>query len=268
MKQEGRPQREPAYYRGLVPRRFISLVKQPDRSSKQERTDQADGTTEDGPLAKYTRHLRTATVWIAIAGGVALITATLQWCALHQTDETVRRALIEVQRAFVFVSIILHEPESVGKKAGITLFPVWENAGTTPTKNLLIKGYCLPSEIAVADTFVDPRSIEGGPTPNVTLGPGLTINGPRCWVNPDFLDLIQKGKAHYYVWGYATYDDVFDRSHRTEFCNEVVNPRLSSVGLIAVLQLCPKHNCADDECDPDPPHPPATFEPALSEAGQ
>jgi hypothetical protein len=50
------------------------------------------------------------------------------------------------------------------------------------------------------------------------IGPKGTINGQVFGLRSDWIDDTAAGGRHFYQRGYATYDDVFDACHRTEFC--------------------------------------------------
>lgn len=131
--------------------------------------------------------------------------------------------------------------------------PVWENSGNTPTKKLLIKGFCLVTKGPVETPFGHPDSTAAaGGDLQFMIGPKGTLNGQDCGLRSDLINDIAAGGHHLYQWGYATYDDVFDSSHRTEFCSEITHPRLVRVDNKVTFErntvLCKTHNCADDDC--------------------
>jgi len=168
--------------------------------------------------------------------------------------KTAHETLVTVQRAFVFVKQM---DSAVTMEGSNTLrghnTPVWENSGNTPTKNLLIEGFCLLSKASVDNPFGDPQSTPAaGGDLRLLLGPKLTISGQDCGLRADLIEDVARGGQHFYQWGYATYDDLFRSRHRTEFFVEITNPRLVTSNNLVTFSRenvpCKKHNCADDDC--------------------
>lgn len=71
------------------------------------------------------------------------------------------------------------------------------------------------------------------------------------------LDAARKKTIRLYVWGWASYNDVFKGTpgHLSEFCDELTDvtissedASLSSAQFNWKLLLCRNHNCYDNEC--------------------
>ena len=185
---------------------------------------------------------------------LSLVISILSAVFAFWNAKTNHDALTTVQRAFVFP---IHFDTSVTLEGTNMLrghnTPVWENSGNTPTKKLLVKGFCLETKEGVETPFGHPDSTAAaGGDRKLMIGPKGTINGPDCGLRSDLIDDIVAGGHHFYQWGYVTYDDVFYSSHRTEFCLEIVNPRLARIDNKVIFERdmvpCKKDNCADDDC--------------------
>jgi hypothetical protein len=89
--------RKPNY--GLIPKRFTPLDKKgsPKQPSADNNKEKAKQSSYD-PVAVS---VKWATWVIAIATGINVSVAALQWSVLSRTDETTRQALVSVQRPFV-----------------------------------------------------------------------------------------------------------------------------------------------------------------------
>lgn len=209
---------------------------------------------------------------------VAFFTYTLWW----STDKLWKAgadALTTTQRAFVFIKEIAvsfdrppNPPPGSAKAMAMAamsaahmpiktwrLYPVWENSGDTPTRRLMTNFQCrgffgrIPSDFDFPD--------EGLPEPSF-IGPKAVIRGNGILLSPDWLTEMGKHEsAHFYIWGWADYDDVFNATprHRTEFCFEIVRVGTDLNGF-PVLQfpLHSRFNNADEECSrrPGPYVPP------------
>jgi hypothetical protein len=176
----------------------------------------------------------------------------------HQTDamnaanEIGRKNLEAVQRAFVYVkenSIVAEKHP----KTGETVFrfrTVWENSGTTPTRQLsmYISALWRSDELPKGYAFPNVNQIEHF----------LTVLGPKAiiWSNELFIPLkilqgVQQGTLHLYVYGAAIYKDVFNDNlqHVTKFCVKIsASGDLSGPSGKITMTTHTEHNCADEDC--------------------
>jgi len=199
-----------------------------------------------------------------IAGGTILlgIVGIGSLLLTHSSNVTNKETLVDVQRAFVFLNgFQAMKIQDVNRKVfGWSFAPVWENSGTTPTRNLRIhvssqwRPDALPDNFGFPDLWSDPQA------PHVEipilLGPKATIAGTSITFAPDLIMKVNTRQEHIYFWGWATYRDVFSKTpmHVTKFCQELTgfgdNPFAPiAVGPIPItLSNCNHNNCADEEC--------------------
>ena len=120
------------------------------------------------------------------------------------------------QRAFVYTSSLDWAP--VGDSVRIS--PIWANSGTTPTRRLRIATNWKASHGELpADFDINyvraPESLFLGPNSNAEFG---TLLIPMR----DVQAAIEE-RLHLYVWGRATYEDLFRDSqpHHFNFCHRI-----------------------------------------------
>jgi hypothetical protein len=176
-----------------------------------------------------------------------------QWNAMKHSNEISRKNLEAVQRAFVFLKhteIIAGKDDVSGKISEWRFRTTWENSGTTPTRNLEIYVGALrcPTELA-----------KGHPFPDSTNSKQiLLVLAPKAiiWAHdlPIPVSVFQKAQAtasHIYLFGRATYRDVFDDTppQVTKFCMELImhgDPESANARIRMSSHF--EHNCADEDC--------------------
>ncbi len=165
-----------------------------------------------------------------------------------------RQALVETDRAFVFVSEGLINPAINSKTDKVEQWNTgvrWKNSGTTPTKNLRLHITLAVFDNPMPEDFAFPT----GPVPDVhvLIAPGGTIDSAVLSIDLEQMEGVHEGTKHLYVWGWAEYDDVFDGTprHRTEFCYKWhVGGNIRSKDKYATrYNLHLRHNGADEECE-------------------
>jgi hypothetical protein len=195
------------------------------------------------PIAIFTGILAFGTVALAVI-------AVFQWCTLEKTDKTLRAG----QRAFVFVNQSPGqwiEPTTIDNEIVQRWHIEWENSGNSQTKDLTLELYCArPSEKPIRD----PISAYGKPTVTSErlLGPKQIQWGGVCNYKASELKQVQGGR-HLYIGARATYWDIFDEPHLTEYCTEVFD-LTGTVDKLDMrpdnrLRSCETRNCADKECE-------------------
>jgi hypothetical protein len=157
---------------------------------------------------------------------IALFTVVLSMVTGRQAEIT-KEALVNVERAFVFVKIIhataVKDPHS--KKITQWLFSAeWVNSGSTPTKDMrtctnMIK---VEGDVRILDQyeFIDPPGLQQTPT---IVGPQSSILTGGVYITlDDALHMVARNQRQF-IYGWADYNDVFSGTprHRTEFCNEI-----------------------------------------------
>jgi hypothetical protein len=162
---------------------------------------------------------------------------------------------VDTDRAFVFpreVKWIACKDIKTDAVAYWEIAVIWENGGKTPTRhlrvfiNLHLDPNVLPDEFEFPDVGTEtiPTLIPPG---------GGTIESSKLAITLANLEKIRDGKAHLYTWGWAEYDDVFERTqrHRTEFCYKWSvggDPRYPDK-FSTRWETHHQYNGADDECE-------------------
>ncbi len=162
-----------------------------------------------------------------------------------------------VNRAFVFIECIKYTShiDMRSKKIFWRFVPVWVNTGNTPTRCLRINVNFDLRDTSLPDDFLYPQKGQNVPT---LIGPKASIQGSHIDIPGDVLLQVQSGSKYLYIWGSATYCDVFDGSkkHVTKFCRAVRNitgdpmQSFNSSNNIVGMTFAhhTQHNCMDDDC--------------------
>jgi hypothetical protein len=201
----------------------------------------------------------------------------------NMQSDIARQALIDVQRAFVYIRELKFEP-----RVGIDptnpsshppqwwFTPVIENSGATPTKNMriLLIASCAANPLGVVFGIGPKQNViwEDAPRPGprdpedrfaeltnnktdaiifTALGPKASFPMGGIGIPPEyFKQAIRTGKEMYF-YGVIHYEDVFDRTHVTKFCYGI-GPKMNPADeLEPVVAMCGHWNCSDDECKHD-----------------
>jgi hypothetical protein len=190
---------------------------------------------------------------------------------LHQTIESNsvnREALVSVQRAFVLFDFrllfnILPDPGKPDNTGWYEFSARIENTGATPTRDFISHiNWAVRGAILDMNSF-DFKDSAGSESPSTfVLGPHQSAPVGGIKVDRSIVAGLQGNPRIYlYFYGWATYRDVFNNTprHVTMFCSEAGefrgNPNLMSGSPQIVWKACPKHNCADGECDGEKGNP-------------
>lgn len=220
----------------------------------------------NGDLAHYTKWLAyiAALQFFALFGQVIFL--RLAFKESQRAGNIARDAMIAGERAFVFAIGVdsFWERDKETNDFHWRFRPRWHNSGDTPTKNLniytdgILSDSCLPPDFK----FPEPKDPPG----TGLLAPKMTQHGglwprTRSGITPqDILD-VQQGRKHLYIWGWATYHDVFPETdpHVTKFC-WYITPRGNPITFIPESSDIEHRldfpysyhgmgNCADSECN-------------------
>lgn len=179
--------------------------------------------------------------------------------ANRETATVSRLAMIAGDRAYVHQDGFnwISHPNSNSLGYFWRIYALWINSGNTPTRNL--KVWCsyeirdspLPEDFK----FPEPPNLKCIPT---TISPKGKIASLPLAIDGLILAEVANRKKYFYIWGIATYRDVFPDTaeHITKFCcyagdisgdptmpfNQATNPVNIS------FPMYDKHNCADEEC--------------------
>lgn len=171
-------------------------------------------------------------------------------------------ALMSAQRPYVFlkeIKVNLTKNPINEEIQTCTLQPVWENAGTTPTRNG--RGHVswkyfersVPSDFDFSDVDdLGNRILSYDGYRPLIVGPKAAAMAPVINIEPAMLRHVRDLQGKLLIWGWAEYDEIFPgaRRHRTEFCYQVAvsGSPASHVGF-SQYHL---HNGVDDDCSKQP----------------
>jgi hypothetical protein len=171
-------------------------------------------------------------------------------------------ALMSAQRPYVFlkeIQVSLTKNPINEEIQTCTLQPVWENTGTTPTRNgrgqVSWKYFerSVPADFDFSD-FDDlgNRILSYDAYRPLIVGPKATALSPVINLEPAILRQVRDLQGKLLIWGWAEYDEIFSgaKRHRTEFCYQVAvsGSPASHVGF-SQYHL---HNGVDEDCSKKP----------------
>jgi hypothetical protein len=190
--------------------------------------------------------------------------------AAEGANEVARSALVSVQRAFISFSPIAR----IGTTVSNNKVTAWQahvpmrNQGSTRANEVAssISHYFTPSPLSEDFSFPDQDEPLRGP-----LGPKDELELRTRDIPIGNIQEVQNKTGHVYVYGWATYRDVFQKTphHVTVFCYELFPNTIQSdltdprYNLTGSFILCKKHNCDDEGCTKD--ELPKGFDPRVSD---
>ena len=182
--------------------------------------------------------------------------------ASDRTASLVNEGLISAQRAYVFLrefQVALTKNPLNDEIQTCTIQPIWENTGTTPTRNG--RGHVnwkyfdrsVPADFDFADfDELGNRVLSYDAYKPLIIGPRATALSPIISMEPALLRQVRDLQGKLLIWGWAEYDEVFGdaKRHRTEFAYLVVvsGSPASHVGF-SQYKL---HNGVDEDCTKPP----------------
>ncbi|MGD9923970.1 MAG: hypothetical protein AB7V13_21400 [Pseudorhodoplanes sp.] len=178
--------------------------------------------------------------------------------ASEHTAGLVNEGLISAQRAYVFLrefQVALTKNPLNDEIQTCTIQPIWENTGTTPTRNG--RGHVnwkyfdrsVPADFDFADfDELGNRILSYDAYKPLIVGPRATALSPIISMEPAVLRQVRDLQGKLLIWGWAEYDEAVGDSkrHRTEFAYLVVvsGSPASHVGF-SQYKL---HNGVDEDC--------------------
>jgi hypothetical protein len=230
------PSIAPSAIQGPVPVRVIDqplaikIIEQPKTEAQigaeqRERDERAAVSDQMLILAAL---LVAVGAFLAIAFAVQVFYLGLGLRTMRRYSQKADRNVMATQRAFVYVSELTWSGEGDHVRIG----PIWSNSGTTPTRKLRIatNWKALHGELRpdFEINYVQPPE-------NVFLGPGSRAEFGAIFIPMRDIQAAIEQRLHLYVWGRATYDDLFEDSkqHFFEFCHrvEVAGKTPDNIGL-------------------------------------
>ncbi len=194
---------------------------------------------------KYTNKLTKS----ALDGSDLTLSRTLnkmqgQIDAINTGNALSKYALMQTQRAFLYVAKF--NISAIGDVYKINF--VWSNGGTTPTRFMREATHARLFKGEMPERFILHNSAERGT--QMFVGPKSDSWGEAETCPAGDLAAVATHHGHLYIWGWATYFDVFQKTgtHITQFCTEVTDVTYLPGGTNIVTTACKRGNCTDDEC--------------------
>ena len=182
--------------------------------------------------------------------------------AANRTADLVNEGLVSAQRAYVFLrefQVAVTKNPLNDEIQTCAIQPIWENTGTTPTRNG--RGHVnwkyfersVPPEFDFADfDEIGNKITSYDDYKPLIVGPRATALSPVISLEPSILRQVRDLQGKLLIWGWAEYDEVFEdaKRHRTEFAYLVVvsGSPASHVGF-SQYKL---HNGVDADCTKQP----------------
>jgi hypothetical protein len=252
----------------------LARTDQPSASKSDKDNDcLSDETPKECALRKIQDRAVTFNGWLVgvgflqfagLIGGILVYrkqakTMEQQLAAIHRQADIAENTLVYAERAYLFVREIKGTSHMNPRthKVWWAYEVVWENTGKTPTRNLRIYTgqYLEEADLPPGFDFDCLRRIEG---PTSMAGPGRVIQGLTLGIDGDDIKSSQDGKNYLYIWGIATYNDIFPKTpeHITRFCwrltfiGDPTRPHDSEFNRTEFHWTHHyEHNCADEDCD-------------------
>jgi hypothetical protein len=188
------------------------------------------------------------------------------WNAVRATERSaavVDRAMVATQRAYVVFKefrVNVNKLSPIEEIQSVTVQPVWENSGTTPTRNgrshinWRYFERSIPNDVDLAD-FDDMgnRVLAYESYSPLVIGPKSTSFSSLILIDGSTIRMVREMQGRVLIWGWCEYDDVFEntRRHRTEFCYQLFVTGGMHNTQINFSQFR-RFNGVDDDCERQP----------------
>ena len=214
-------------------------------AEQRERDDRAALTDQ---LSIYGALLVLIGAFLAVAFGLQTFYLSLTLRAVRRASDITERNLAAAQRAFVYLAGL--EWSEAGTVLRIA--PVWANSGGTPTRGLRVSTNWRAAHGELAADFAYtyakvPEHLFLGPSGRAELG---TVYLPMRDVQAALEE-----RMYLYVWGRATYGDLFEgtQPHFFEFCYRVeVHGTVPNNLSVSFTQYGLRNRCDEDANQPEP----------------
>jgi len=177
----------------------------------------------------------------------------LQWKELN----TAQQQFQATQRAFVHLNgFRTTKLTDTRKKKVIScqIIPIFQNSGATPTRNMTVHVSFFQTEKPIPENFDYPDLGDCQRIP-FYLAPHMEQETGAITVPIKTIADVRNHTLDYYIYGWIRYKDIVGggNSHLTEFCYGISEVLGDPMGVTDPMTLrfseCPKHNCADEECN-------------------
>lgn len=198
---------------GSINAQVIEMRKTGEQTDKLIAENIAQSKSMEKSVAEATR---LASAMEKVAGDIAVSSK-----AAVDSVGALRERTAQQMRAYLTVNIgfAVYQERSKGFK--FEGKPLLINTGHTPAKRVSFRASASILQAPLPDDFAFPLTTEV--TSTATLGAGQNAN--LSAIVDDFVDdaevediKVDKAKKCLFVWGIATYEDIFGESHFTKFC--------------------------------------------------
>jgi len=214
-------------------------------AEQKERDDRAALTDQ---LSIYGALLVLIGGFLAIAFGLQTFYLSLTLRAVRRASDITERNMAATQRAFVYLAGL--EWSEAGTVLRVA--PIWANSGGTPTRGLRVSTNWKASHGELAGDFA--YTYAKAPE-HLFLGPnGRTEFGTVYFPMRDVQAALEE-RMFLYVWGRATYGDLFEGTepHFFEFCYRVeVHGSVPNNLTVSFTQYGLRNRCDEDARQPEP----------------
>jgi hypothetical protein len=208
----------PVPVRVVDPPLAVRVVEAPKTEAQfdAERRERDDRTALYDQLLIFAALLVAVGAFLAIAFAMQAYYQSLALRAMRRSAQLTERNITAAQRAFVYVSSLNWSAAG----ANVKISPTWANAGATPTRRLRISTNWKASHGELPADF-DINYVR--PPENLFLGPNGKAEIGTVFIPMRDIQAAIEERLHLYIWGRATYDDMFEGSkpHFFEFCQRL-----------------------------------------------
>jgi len=208
----------PMAVRVVDPPLAVRVVEPPKTEAQfdTERRERDDRAALYDQLLIFAALLVAVGAFLAIAFAMQAFYQSLALRAMRRSAQLTERNVAAAQRAFVYVRSL--NWSAAGDNVKIS--PIWANAGATPTRRLRISTNWKASHGELPAVF-DINYVR--PPENLFLGPNGKAEIGTVFIPMRDIQAAIEERLNLYVWGRATYDDMFEGSkpHFFEFCQRL-----------------------------------------------
>jgi len=193
-----------------------------------EQAERAERRAFGDQLLLYAALVVGVIAFLAIAFALQTFYLGIGLRAMRRSALQIDRNVLSIQRAFVYLGGL--DWGIAG--ANVRISPMWANAGTTPTRRLRVATNWKASHGELPPDF-DINYVRA--PENLFLGPSARSEFGTVFIPMRDIQAAIEQRLHLYVWGRATYDDMFEGSepHFFNFCHrlEVAGTTPNNIGL-------------------------------------
>jgi hypothetical protein len=193
-----------------------------------EQAERSERRAFGDQLLLYAALVVAVIAFLAIAFALQTFYLGIGLRAMRRSALQIDRNVLSIQRAFVYLGGL----DWGVAGSNIRISPMWANAGTTPTRRLRVATNWKASHGELPPDF-DINYVRA--PENLFLGPSARSEFGTVFIPMRDIQAAIEQRLHLYVWGRATYDDMFEgsESHFFNFCHrlEVAGTTPNNIGL-------------------------------------